>query len=179
MADQPGRSLDRKQVLRIALVIVVLLAIIGVILIVRGTQQGTAVPIPVATGIAAPIEGPTPTGQQTPVGGMSIRLSEGRAAPQTTEQNPVAAGQPLSSGEISQLLGRLPALTAEPSDQTEFNLPAQPLPPPLPGQTIEQTFPIPEASPPPEVGEAGPRDCSTLGDLGADFPPGGGRVVAA
>jgi hypothetical protein len=56
---------------------------------------------------------------------------------------PVATGEPLPGTEIEQILARLPALTAEPSDQADFRPAAQPIPPPRSGQTVDLPFPAP------------------------------------
>ncbi|MBU1662011.1 MAG: hypothetical protein KKD28_11140 [Chloroflexi bacterium] len=82
-------------------------------------------------------------------------MSEGQAQPQAVEPLPVATGEPLTDAEIERVLARLPALTAEPEDVVDFNLPGELLPPPRTGETIEETFPPPEVIAPAEV-EAGP-----------------------
>ncbi len=83
---------------------------------------------------------------------LKINLSAGESQPQAVEAMPLATGEPLASPEVEALLARLPTLTAEPGDTTEFNLPPEPLPPPLTGDTIQEAFPPPpEAVPTPEV----------------------------
>jgi hypothetical protein len=89
-------------------------------------------------------------------GRLVIQLSEGEAQYQATEPLPVAVGQPLSEEEIAAILARLPELELEPQDQVDFRLPEDLVPPPRPGQTIEEPFPPPPAPVlPPEVA-AGP-----------------------
>jgi uncharacterized protein YfaS (alpha-2-macroglobulin family) len=81
---------------------------------------------------------------------VSIRLSEGQPQPQMIESVPLAAGQPLSDEETQLLLARLPTLAVAPQDQVEFKLGQEPLPPPRPGQTIQQPFP-PASQPTPST----------------------------
>ncbi len=69
---------------------------------------------------------------------------------------PAATGEPLSPEAVGLILSRLPALTPDPDDQTEFNLPQEILPPPRPGNTIQETFPPLETEPTPGAVETGP-----------------------
>ncbi len=87
---------------------------------------------------------------------LLIRLSEGQAGQQATESLPLAQGEPLSDEEIAAILARLPELTAEPEDQVDLRLPADSLPPPRPGQTVQEDFPPPPAVVTPEPVAAGP-----------------------
>jgi uncharacterized protein YfaS (alpha-2-macroglobulin family) len=79
-------------------------------------------------------------------GFMAIRLSEGQPDPPPVEPLPQATGEPLTTEEIEQILARLPELSSEPTDQLEFKLPEDLLPPPRTGETISEVFP-----PPPEI----------------------------
>ena len=74
-------------------------------------------------------------------GGLQITLSEGSEQPTTAEPLPVAPGEPLAADAIQPILDRLPPLETEPTDQQDFRLPTELLPPPRPGATITQTFP--------------------------------------
>ena len=87
---------------------------------------------------------------------VSIRLSEGQAQPQSVVPVPLATGEPLSAEEIQQIQARLPALTAEPGDQTGFNLAQEPIPPPRSGKTIQEAFPPPPSPTRPEPAVTGP-----------------------
>lgn len=87
---------------------------------------------------------------------VNIILSEGRAVPQVAQEAPVAAGQPLSQEEIDRILARLPEMTVEPGAQQEFKLPAESLPPPRTGETIQEDFPPPEQPAAEPVEAAGP-----------------------
>ena len=68
----------------------------------------------------------------------------------------MATGEPLTQEEIEQILARLPALTPEPGDQTDFHLPGEPMPPPRPGETIQEAFPPPPEPVQPAPVETGP-----------------------
>jgi alpha-2-macroglobulin len=121
-----------------------------------GIQPGTLLATP------APIQVDTGTGQipATSEGGdpfrMNIELSEGQPVPQPFATLPPAAGEPLTEAEIEQILRRLAALGPASVEQTEFRLPPDPLPPPRPGQTVEQEFPPAETAERPDLDESGP-----------------------
>ncbi len=87
---------------------------------------------------------------------IEVELSEGQSQPQSAEVLPATTGEPLSPEETSLILSRLPVLTPDPDDQTEFNLPQEILPPPRPGNTVQETFPPLETEPTPEAVETGP-----------------------
>ena len=99
---------------------------------------------------------------QSPDGGadkykIDVELSDGQSEPQTVEVLPATTGEPLSPEEAALILSRLPALTPDPDDQTEFNLPQEILPPPRPGNTLQESFPPLEIGPTPgAVNEIGP-----------------------
>ncbi|MBN2116649.1 MAG: hypothetical protein JW730_08765 [Anaerolineales bacterium] len=99
-----------------------------------------------------------PTGTPGDPYGIDVQLREGRPQLQAPDVLPVATGEPLSSDEIQLLLARLPALTPDSAEQMEFHLPQEVLPPPRPGETIEQAFPPAgaETEPTPEPVESGP-----------------------
>lgn len=98
-------------------------------------------------------------GRQASQGGadaLPVRLSEGGAEAQEPTPVAVAGGEPLTEDQIEQILARLPALDAGAEDQVDFRLPAQSLPPPRTGGTIDEPFPPPPAVVTPEAVEAGP-----------------------
>jgi uncharacterized protein YfaS (alpha-2-macroglobulin family) len=95
-------------------------------------------------------------GANSTVASLLISLSEGQALPDTFASNPLVTGEPLSDEEIAQILARLPELTGEPTDEQEFNLPDEVLPPPRPGTTVSQTFPPPPTAAEPPVVVDGP-----------------------
>ncbi|MEM5775766.1 MAG: Ig-like domain-containing protein, partial [Anaerolineaceae bacterium] len=77
--------------------------------------------------------------------GFSFTLSEGSSEPQEATPIEAVQGDPLTSQEIQAILNRLTDLPVAETDQMELNLPEQVLPPPRPGETIEQAFPPDEA----------------------------------
>ncbi len=82
-------------------------------------------------------------------GRLIFSLSKGQQGNDAFELLPVAAGTPLTADEIQQILDRLPPATEEPGDRVDFNLPEEILPPPLPGDTIDQPFgEVPELATP-------------------------------
>ena len=89
-------------------------------------------------------------------GSFTIRLSEGQEQPQAFTPLPLARGEALTEDEVAAILARLADLPPATELQTELKLPPDLLPPPRPGETIQQPFPPdPEGSPP--VGtESGP-----------------------
>lgn len=118
------------------------------------SDMATPEPTSGLTGTSVPSTGSS--GKLGEAYNMSIRLSEGQAQPQAFQPLPLATGEPLTADEIDQILSRLPSMPAVPGDQTDFKLPTELLPPPRPGQTIKEQFPVVETAPTPEVGEAGP-----------------------
>lgn len=87
---------------------------------------------------------------------MKIILSEGHSRPQELTPLPAATGEPLSSQEIDAVLSRLPTLPPFETDQTDFKLPEESLPPPRPGVTIDESFPPLQVSPVPGIVESAP-----------------------
>ena len=136
--------------------VIFLLFIGGLVLLVKRIQPGFFAPGDVTP---APIEvdmTQTP-GEDSDKYKIGIELSEGQSQPQTTVEGlPATSGELLSSEEIGLILSRLPALTPDPDQQAEFNLPQEILPPPRPGNTLQETFPPLEIGPTPGVVETGP-----------------------
>ena len=87
---------------------------------------------------------------------FSLTLEEGQEQPDSGEAVTTAEGEPLSEAQIAEILLRLPDLLVEEEDSMEFNLPDEPIPPPRPGETIEESFPPDEAGGPAETVESGP-----------------------
>jgi uncharacterized protein YfaS (alpha-2-macroglobulin family) len=87
---------------------------------------------------------------------LFIRLSEGQAQPDVIEPVKVATGEPLTEAEIEAILARLPELEVETGDVVDFKIPVDSLPPPRPGETIEETFPPPPDALQPEQVPTGP-----------------------
>jgi hypothetical protein len=88
--------------------------------------------------------------------GIGVELSDGQPQPQAAEVLPATSGETISAEEIESILSRLPALTLDPDQQTEFNLPQEILPPPRPGNTIQESFPPLETEPTPGAVDSGP-----------------------
>lgn len=136
--------------------IVLLLFVIGAFLIIQNLRRDTPtgqVNPPLVETPSAQVEGAYVSGETESV--LLISLSEGQADPQDVEPIPTAIGEPLSEDEIERILERLPFLVVEPGDQEEFKLPAESLPPPRTGETIEEIFPSSEVIEPDPV-ESGP-----------------------
>src|SRR5512143_2462699 len=147
---------NRKSVI-VVLGVVFLLLLSGGILFFAKSRPNPLMP---GTGRSTPTVGDG-TLTQTPVSqeskyGIDIQLKEGRPQSQAPETLPVATGEPLSAEEIQAILSRLPVLTPEPEEQVAFHLPQEVLPPPRPGETIQETFPPTETGPTPEAVESGP-----------------------
>jgi uncharacterized protein YfaS (alpha-2-macroglobulin family) len=154
-----------KRVLVRALAILVLLplAACGATAAPAATS-GTAAPIVITRGSSASAsqvvrqEGPVIpiAAEQGPSTGLRLRLSEGSEQAASVEPPaPVPPAQPIDDAAVSKLLARLPALPTPPSDYQEFALPAESLPAPRTGLTIQEPFPPPATPPPPEQKPAG------------------------
>ena len=74
---------------------------------------------------------------------LGLRLSEGSASDDSPATIDVVEGTPLSAQDAQAILDRLPPWNVPDTDREEFNRPAQTLPPPLVGDTIDATFPPP------------------------------------
>jgi uncharacterized protein YfaS (alpha-2-macroglobulin family) len=136
--------------------LLILVSAAGIIWTLRRSQAGSLAP-----GTTAPIPVVNDAGSSQLPGNagrysLDIGLNNGQSQPETVEALPLATGEPLSPEEIEAILARLPALPLDPKDQTAFNLPQQSLPPPRPGNKIEETFPPLETEPTPGAVEAGP-----------------------
>ncbi len=93
-------------------------------------------------------------------GVLHMRLSKGQEVAGEAEALALVSGEPLDDETIRQILSRLPAVSPQAGDVEEFRLPAEPLPPPRPGETVEEPFPPPGEGAPPAVepGSDGPLD---------------------
>ncbi len=92
----------------------------------------------------------------TPATGLQIALSEGAEAPAVVEQPPLAPAEPLDDAAIQVLIERLPPLETATTDQVDFRLPEEVLPPPRPGATVAETFPPSEEAAAPGEVASGP-----------------------
>ncbi len=103
---------------------------------------------------ATPVVIPSNTTQNTSSSGqaagnstgpnISINLSEGKpsTALNVSASLPQIGGEPLSPDEIRAILDRLQPLQPGETDQVDFKLPGDPIPPPQPGSTLSQPFPV-------------------------------------
>lgn len=87
--------------------------------------------------------------------GLRFRLSEGIDQPVVRPATTPAAATPLSNAETEAILKRLPPIKSETSDETEFALRGQSLPPPRTGVTVMQPFPAANELAPPNSTSAG------------------------
>jgi uncharacterized protein YfaS (alpha-2-macroglobulin family) len=72
---------------------------------------------------------------------LGVRLSEGAPVERAADNVQVVAGDPISPVDVQAIVDRLPAWDVREADRTEFNRPAQTLPPPLVGETVQGVFP--------------------------------------
>ena len=80
--------------------------------------------------------------QVTP-NGLQFRLSEGEEGAETREIKPQVKADPLSEGETSNLLKRIPPIKEQTDDKTDFAKRVGTLPPPKTGKQIPVKFPAP------------------------------------
>ncbi len=84
-------------------------------------------------------------------GPFSLRLSTGEQTGAASSSLAVAAGESLADDRVAQITDRLPTLEADDDDKADFTRPAESLPPPRVGETIELPFGVPAQQAPPEV----------------------------
>ena len=72
---------------------------------------------------------------------LTFTLSEGVEQDEVPIPTAYVQGETLDPDALEALLARLPVLEPKPSDITDFNLPDEVIPPPRPGETIEESFP--------------------------------------
>jgi uncharacterized protein YfaS (alpha-2-macroglobulin family) len=97
---------------------------------------------------------------------LPIRLGPGQPQIEEVGQVTVAAGEPLSQEEIARILARLPELVVQPGDQVDFNLPDEVVPPPRPGETVDEPFPPSPPDVTPEPVASGPLEVLRFGPEG-------------
>ena len=77
---------------------------------------------------------------------LTFSLSEGTEGAEVYVPSSYVRGDALSDEELASILERLPALVMDAADQTDFNLPDEVIPPPRPGETLEEPFPYEEGA---------------------------------
>ncbi len=72
---------------------------------------------------------------------LTFTLSEGTEGGEVYLPANYTPGDPLSDEELASILDRLPTLVQGADDTTDFNLPDEVIPPPRPGETVDEPFP--------------------------------------
>lgn len=78
---------------------------------------------------------------------LTFTLTEGTENAEVYVHSAYVRGDALLDEELVSILERLPALVMDAADQTEFNLPDDLIPPPRPGETLEEPFPADGGAP--------------------------------
>lgn len=73
--------------------------------------------------------------------GFSMTLSEGKGQYKPPVSLPVLSGEPLTTKEINTIIDRIPDLPDPQEIEKTFNFPEEILPPPQPGEIVQQQFP--------------------------------------
>ncbi len=73
--------------------------------------------------------------------GLTFRLSNGAEGAETRVKQPLASTEPISDGDSSNILKRLPQIKSDPDDQTEFAKRIGTLPAPKNGKQLPVKFP--------------------------------------
>ncbi len=83
--------------------------------------------------------------------GLKFRLSNGAEGAETRVKQPLASTEPISDGDSSNILKRLPQIKSDPDDQTEFAKRIGTLPAPKNGKQIPVKFPADDQRGTPKV----------------------------
>lgn len=83
--------------------------------------------------------------------GLTFRLSNGAKGAETRVKQPLASTEPISDGDSSNILKRLPQIKSDPDDQTDFAKRVGSLPAPKNGKQIPVKFPAPDQRGTPKV----------------------------
>lgn len=97
---------------------------------------------------------PDPGVPAADTGEFQLLLSTGELA-DTRESLAVVEGDALSDEEVAAVTDRLPGLVEDTGDRTDFRRPAESLPPPRVGRTVEESFGAADGDEPPDP-ETGP-----------------------
>ena len=112
------------------------------------------------------VGGATPTDEGA-VARVGLRLSEGQPVAATSDPVEVVTGTPIAPADVEAIFDRLPPWDVPAIDVTEFERPAETLPPPLVGDTIEATFPPDGEGAEPDAPVTGPLEVVRVQPEGA------------
>ncbi len=141
--DGIGSALGLKEIaMKRLLMGIAIIALLIVGLAACSKDDGGMTPLPTpeedgSEGVPLDADDPEP---------LTFTLSEGSETPDEIIPSAYVPGDPLPEQELAALLERLPALVADPADAVDFNLPDEVIPPPRPGETIENAFPPEESA---------------------------------
>ena len=154
MEDNPNPTWSQSRI--IALITVGFVALVAIILIVGNILSGKPdEDLPSPDDTPAPID-ITLSPTEAVASFLSFQLSEGQEQPDEIIPLTTAAGISLSKDDVDSVIARLPDLETDPDDEVDFRLPEEVVPPPRPGETIEEDFPPPEGAAGPVQVEPGP-----------------------
>jgi hypothetical protein len=89
-------------------------------------------------------------------GNLTIGLAEGGPVMQAPTPVALTPGEPLSEAEVQAIFALLPTLPVQPTEQVDFKLAQDPIPPPRPGTTVPEPFPPAGQLPTPVAPSPGP-----------------------
>jgi len=148
-----SKSFFRRYWLRLLLLGLIIISA-GAAYLIFELNLGGAPGVVIPANLSSPEEPGAGTAAMTP---LTVALSEGQEQLETPQPPPLAAGVPLSEGDLALIYARLPELLPDEGDRDDFRLPDDVIPPPRTGETVEEPFP-----PPPVAIEQGPVDSGPL-----------------
>jgi hypothetical protein len=113
---------------------IIALLIIGLAACSKDDGEPTPLPTPEEESEGVPLD-------EIDEAPLTFTLSEGSEQPDEIIPSAYVPGETLTDEELASILERLPALVMDASDAVELNLPDEVIPPPRPGETLEQRFP--------------------------------------
>lgn len=114
---------------------------------------GLLLPVSLVQDVQAQKRGPIKT-MNPNVSGLEFRLSEGQEGAENRQVTPPVKTDPLSDGETSALIKRLPPIKEEKDDKLDFKKRAGTLPAPKTGKVVPVKFPADEQRTNPNLGDA-------------------------
>ncbi len=103
----------------------------------------------------APVADPPRAGRDRTTGPVSVKLSEGTGTVAAVDPARVVEGSPLDAQSITTVLDRLPDWVRAGADRVDSNRPAESIPPPITGDTVDAAWPADGDDPRPAV-DSGP-----------------------